>query len=518
MKSAAASLLLLAWCSPLPAAIVLAPPFTDHAVLQREKAVPVWGKAEPAESITVTFQGQRKETTADAEGRWKIQLEALPASATPETLQVIGSVSGTVEIKGVLVGDVWFAAGQSNMQHIVSKCQRTDDEPANFPQIRMFKVWFNAAETPQDSLTGKRAKWSLCQPNTVGSFSAVAYFFARELHKDLQVPIGIINSSWGGTQIESWLSASSLQSSPLREKIADRWKQFLAKYEVEFALYQKKLAAWQAAGGVPADKPREPQGAVSRWTPSGLFNAMVHPFVPYGLRGFLWYQGEANTARHEEYASLFTTLITDWRKDFGQGDLPFYFVQLANFDHKQDPSGQAWAFLREAQLKALALPNTGAAITVDIGDPKDAHYANKQEAGRRLAALALARAYQRPIGDSGPVFVSASEEKDRLRLHFQSAKELVLKPGPKPAFEVAGANKVFHPATAVLDGKTVLVSAPQVPSPIAVRYAWRNAPAVSLFGADGLPAPPFRSDNWTPESSGGAPGVPDSGNDAGEDH
>ncbi len=509
--------LTLSICMPVRAEITLAPLFTDHAVLQREKTVPVWGKAEPAEIITVTFSGQKKETAADSAGRWKVLLDAMPASSSGASLQVTGSVSGATDIQGVLVGDVWFASGQSNMQHTVSKCRNAQEEAAtaNHPQIRMFKVWFNVSETPQESLTGKRAKWSICQPNSVGSFSAVGYYFARELHKELQVPIGIINSSWGGTQIESWMSSPTLQASPLKDKIDEWWKQYLADYEVDLAVYQRKLTTWESAGALPADKPREPQGAVSRWTPSGLFNAMVHPFIPYGLRGFIWYQGEANTARFDQYGTLFKALITDWRKDFAQGDLPFYFVQLANFDHKQDTTGQTWAFLREAQLEALSLPNTGTAITVDIGDPKDAHYTNKQEAGRRLAAVALAGTFARRINTSGPVFERTTEEGRRLRLHFQSEKELVLQPVELAAFEVAGEDQNFHAASASIDGKTLLVASPQVSRPVAVRYAWRNAPSISLFDTDGLPAPPFRSDQWTPKTPAQTMGVPDSGNDAG---
>lgn len=509
--------LFLSVCVHAQAAITLAPLFTDNAVLQRDKAVPVWGKGEPAETITVTFSGQKKETLADSAGRWRVQLDAMPASITAASLKVAGSVSGAKEIRGILVGDVWFASGQSNMQHIVSKCMNPQEEAAaaNYPQIRMFKVWFNVSETPQELLSGKASKWSVCQPNSAGSFSAVAYYFARELHKDLQVPIGIINSSWGGTQIESWMSAPTLQASPLKDNVGNWWKQFLADYEIKLGLYTKQLAAWEASGAKASDKPREPQGAVSRWTPSGLFNAMVHPFIPYGLRGFIWYQGESNTARFDEYGTLFKALITDWRKDFAQGDLPFYFVQLANFDHKQDTTGQAWAFLREAQLEALSLPNTGAAITVDIGDPKDAHYANKQEAGRRLATAALAGTYERNINASGPVFERATEEEGNLRLHFQSEKELVLKPMEPSAFDVAGVDRKFHAASATIDGKTLVVTSPDVPRPVAVRYAWRNAPPVSLFDQDGLPAPPFRSDDWMPLAPARILGVQDSGNDAG---
>lgn len=498
------------------ATIVPAPLFTDNAILQRDKPVPVWGKGVPGETVTVAFKGQKKETTVDSESRWKVVLDPMQASAENDVLHISGSTSGSIQLNGVLVGEVWFCSGQSNMLHIVSKCLNFQSEQAaaDYPQIRIFKVWFNASETPLDTLTSKPSKWSVCQPRSMGSFPAVSYFFARDIYLKLGVPVGMINSSWGGVAIESWMSDSNLKSSPSADKVEARWKQFLADLPAKYAAYETSLAKWKEAGEKPEDRPREVQGAVSRWTPSGLYNAMVHPFIPYAVRGILWYQGEANTDRFDEYSGLFKSMITAWRKDFDQGDLPFYFVQLANFEVKRDATDRTWAFLREAQLAGLELPQTGVAVTVDIGDPKDAHYANKQEASRRLALVALANVYNQKVNATGPVFEKAVVENGTMRVSLKSQADLVLKAEANGGFELAGEDKKFHPAVAKLDGKTVVVSSPSVVRPVAVRYAWRNNPATSLFDAEGLPAVPFRSDDWTPPAPV-AMETTDSGGDAG---
>jgi sialate O-acetylesterase len=320
------------------------------------------------------------------------------------------------------------------------------------------------------------------------------------MHRELGVPVGIINSSWGGTQIESWLGADALRAAPAWEQVSRRWQAELERYPARLAAHEAALARWEESAAraraenapVPA-QPRAPEGPGSRREPSGLFNGMVHPFVSLAVRGILWYQGESNADRHEEYADLFRALITQWRRDFNRDELPFYFVQVANFNVARDPGGQQWANLREAQAKVLDLPNTGMAVTIDIGDPDNVHPADKQEVGRRLALVALAKEFGRDIECRGPAFRTVRLENGRLRVLFDHAAGLVLRTGDgRAAFELAGADGEFRPAEAGIDGETVVLSAADVLEPVAVRYAWRNDPPAPLYNGAGLPAEPFR--------------------------
>jgi len=345
----------------------------------------------------------------------------------------------------------------------------------------------------------------------VGQFTAVGYFFARELHRRLKIPVGLINSSWGGSRIEAWIDPATLAGDPALAGVAQRWRQNLADYPQKLAAYTAALDAWNkanaaaaAAGPGPLDaflkavaKPYPPSGPGSAATPSGLFNAMINPLLPGALRGVIWYQGEANAARAFEYHRLFSALITGWRARFGQGDIPFFWVQLANFDFPGDPTHETWAFLREAQTQTLDLPATGQAVAIDVGDPNNIHPTNKQEVGRRLALIAKAGVYGIPVDFSGPVFAGATREGRALRVRFTYAETGMTAAGrPLQSFEVAGADRRFYPASAIIAGDTLLVQSPQVPEPVAVRYAWRNAPDANLYNGAGLPAVPFRSDTW----------------------
>jgi sialate O-acetylesterase len=483
--------------------ITLAPLFRDGAVLQRDQPLIVWGRAAAAEKVEVKFRNQSASVITSADGRWRVALKAEKASTVPSEL--VASGANTVVVRDVLVGDVWLCSGQSNMAFLVKSAIDADREiaAADFPLIRQFKVPLVVAEKPADDVTGS---WIACSPATVANFSAVAYFFARDLHQKLGVPIGIVNSSWGGTQIESWISEAALRSDAAGTAISDRWATRLEEHPKKVSEHAVALAKWQsdqaaakAAGrefkrGAPA----KPEGPGSRWLPGGLYNAMIAPLVPYGLRGALWYQGESNAARHAEYASLFTTMIKQWRADFAQ-PLPFYFVQLANFENNAGTKGDTWAYLREAQTKALALPNTGMAVTIDIGEPKDIHPKNKQEVGRRLALVARQQLFGEAIESEGPTFVGAKRHGATLRISFSHAEGLRLAPGAtdgRVSFEVAGEDRKFVPAKARIDGGSVVVSAEQIPAPVAVRYAWRNSPDARLFNGAGLPAAPFRSDTW----------------------
>lgn len=447
------------------AAIVLAPLFADHAVLQQGKAVPVWGTADAGEHVVVSFGGQSVGAKASAKGDWIVYLDSLAADATGRQLVAEGKPGDRVTIQDVLVGEVWIASGQSNMEFVVSdphgKVYHVDNEAAevaaaNYPLIRHFKVAHHAAAYPVETAQGD---WALCSPATVPEFSAVAYFFARALFAKLQVPIGIVNCSWGGTPVEAWMSPMALKAAPLPH-------------------------AHPSPG-----HPRE------SWMLAGLYNGMVNPVAPYALRGAIWYQGESNADLAGDYGPLFESLITAWRAHFGQGDFPFYWVQLANYQMPHDASDMSYAELRWQQEQALKLPNTGEAVTIDLGDPKNIHPRNKQEVGRRLALLARSRTYDIPGDDSGPVFERAERDGNSLRVYFGNAQNgLIAANKPLQSFEVAGADGRYWPAQAGIVGTTVIVRAPQVARPVTVRYAWRDAPDANLYNGAGLPAAPFRSE------------------------
>jgi sialate O-acetylesterase len=497
------TLLALAATARALADITLAPLFRDGAVLQRDQPIQIWGRAAAAERVEVKFNKQTASVIAGADGRWKITLKPEKASSIGADLVVSGA--NTVRVRDVLVGEVWLCSGQSNMVWAVRSSNDAEREiaAAKFPLIRHYKVPTAVADKPAFDVA---ATWVSCSPETVGNFSAVAYYFARELHQRLNVPVGLINSAWGGTQIESWMSETSLRANPAASAIYARWEQRLAAHPAALQKHAKAVEKWKAdeaaakaAGKAFARKqPSVPEGPGSRWMPSGIYHAMIAPLVPYTVRGVLWYQGETNAARHGEYAALFQDLIKQWRAEFGQ-PLPFFFVQLANFQGGAGVARDAWAFLREAQASALTLPHTGMAVTIDIGDPKDIHPRNKLDVGKRLALHARQQVYGENIETNGPVFAGAKREGATMRVSFSHAAGLRLEPAAsdgRVSFEVAGADRKFVAAEARLDGDTLVVSAPGVPEPAAVRYAWHNSPDARLFNDAGLPAAPFRSDNW----------------------
>jgi sialate O-acetylesterase len=491
-------------------ALTLAPFFGDHAVLQRDKPVPVWGSAEPADSITVTFHGQSAKATAAADGSWKLSIGPFAASAEPADLVVAGR--STVTLHDVVVGDVWLCSGQSNMEFTVDdggdtyRVDHADTEvaSANFPMIRQLKVERTVAMAPE--LSVKTSGWLQASPGTVGQFTAVGYFFARDIHLAVGVPIGIVDSPWGGTPIESWMSDAARKSTSVAAALDARWKKDLSEWPPErVARYPADMAAWEKAQDDAKKNhtrsnlpwPQPPASNDSPALPGGLFNAMIAPLQPAAIRGILWYQGEANAGRPGEYAELFAAMIRSWREGFGQGDLPFYFVQLANFGDENERVNREWARLREAQAKVLELPATGMAVTVDIGDAHNIHPRNKQEVGRRLALIAKVKVYCVAPAVSGPVFAGAMREGKALRVRFTSCgTELVAHGGAVRSLEVAGEDKVFFPAKGTLETDTLLASSPDVSQPVAVRYAWTNAPDANLYGDTGLPAIPFRSDDW----------------------
>lgn len=496
-------------CAPLLHAVSLAPLFTDHAVLQNGVPVPVWGKGYPSEPVTVTFGDQTLHTKADASGRWRIDLAPLAVSDHPAELVVAGK-NNTITRTDILVGEVWFCSGQSNMEHPFKWSDKPGRDATfnNYPLIRHFGVQKASSSTPLDTVGGD---WRVCSPGEVREFTAVGYYFARELQEKLGVPIGLIRCAYGGTPVEAWMSPATLKSDPAFSIVLDRvakatadWPVVAAKYRADTEAWKKAEAEAKAAGKkFTTPRPRAPMGPNHPYMPHMTYNAMLHPLAPYAARGVIWYQGEGNSSRASEYRGLFSALIGQWRSEWKQDDLPFYFVQLANFK-AGDALGTHWAFLREAQAQTLAVPHTGMAVTIDIGNPDDVHPRNKHDVGRRLARLALARTYGKTLViDSGPVFAQADFKTlaPAVRVDFEKSPATLENNNPDiPAavlgFELAGADQVFHPADAFIEGASVVVKSPMVPAPLAVRYAWRNAPSATLRNTAGLPAAPFRSDNW----------------------
>ncbi len=491
-SATALALTLLALALPAPAEVTFAPLFQDGAVLQRETPLPLWGTADPGERVQIEFLGRSASTVADAEGRWMLTLLPVPASAVPQTLHYQDS-TGDHQLQDLLVGDVWICGGQSNMEWPVRNAVNAEAEiaAADHPLIREFQVAKRIARDPRTSASGT---WVTCAPDTVPHFSAVGYFFARDVQTETHIPIGLINSNWGGTSAEAWLPPAAFDDLSLRVAATSHQAVAFRGIADRIADYHDKLTAWEQ-GARTAQKPGAP------WTPGAenhalvLNNAMIAPLAPYALRGVIWYQGEANADQPATYREIFSGVITAWREQFAQPDLPFYWVQLANWAPGGNAAGTDWAFLREAQTQTLVLPHTGQALALDIGDSVDIHPRNKQAVGHRLARLALARLHGKDIVDTGPTFMTATIKDGSIVLDFEHANGLGTTDQTAPReFEIAGINGQFHPATASLTGSQVSVTAPAVPAPRYVRYAWRNDPAVNLVNAAGLPAVPFRTD------------------------
>jgi sialate O-acetylesterase len=487
--------------TPLARADVRLPAIiSDHMVLQQEAPANVWGWADPGEKVSVTFAGQSATATADGDGAWSVKLPALAPGATGE---LIVSGKNSLSVKDVVAGEVWVCSGQSNMEWPVSKAANPDGEAqaAQFPQIRMFTVVRKPALEPQQDCAGK---WEVCSPATVSSFSAVGYYFARQLHQTLKQPVGMIHSSWGGTPAELWVPKPILARDPDFKPIFDAWQARVAAYPKARAAYDAALAEWKEASkaaraeGKPAPPaPRPPGGGDAFGSPGCLYNGMIEPIADYTIRGAIWYQGESNAAKAKLYRKLFPTMIRSWRAMWG-AEFPFLFVQLANFKARHpEPTDSQWAELREAQLLTLETPRTGMAVAIDIGDADDIHPKNKQEVGRRLALAAEATVYYVDHEFSGPIFTGAQVENGKIRLNFRNADGLKASDGGKlKGFAVAGEDKKFVWADAEIEGDHIVLSSPGVPAPIAARYGWADNPEVNLVNATGLPASPFRTDTW----------------------
>ncbi|RYJ39448.1 Sialate O-acetylesterase [Flavobacterium anhuiense] len=610
--------------------------FSDGMVLQRDKQIPIWGFADANETVEVHFNKQIKKTTADKNGKWTVNLNAEKAGG-PFELVIIGK--NKITIKNVLVGEVWICSGQSNMEFQVFKTMNSEKEisSADYPMIRHFGVVQDLSGTPKDDL--KQGKWEVANKENVGNFTAVGYYFARKLYSELKIPIGIINTSWGGTNVETWTSREAFEkSNEFKNMIADvpslnvdsisklyarrmkervekiqgipvsndneksfkelsfndnSWDELntpslwenqplgdldgvvwmrktitlsaediknkatlsLAKIDDEDITYVNGIEVgrntqWDARRiyQIPENVLKEGKNVIAvrivdnsggggiygesqdlkltigskiipldgKWKfrvivvktalspnsyPSLLYNAMVNPLVPYGIQGVLWYQGEANVWRAEEYKKSFPLMITDWRTKFNQGNFPFYFVQLSTFDEfgGNSQKGSRWAELREAQSETLKLPNTGMAVTTDIGNAKDIHPTNKQDIGLRLAAIAMNNIYGKKQVYSGPTYKSQQIKGNQIILTFDNIGSGLSTPNNDElkGFEIAGSDKVFHSAKAIIKDNKIIVSSDKVQNPVAVHYGWADDDtAINLFNKEKFPASPFRTDNW----------------------
>ena len=479
--------------------------FSDHVVLQSGEPAPIWGWASPGEKISVEIGNQKITTQADVNGEWHVQLRPLHTGAH-FTLTVRGA--NTMVVKDVLAGEVWLGSGQSNMGLQVESANNFESEKAaaDFPEIRMFTV---AARASTNALEDCQGSWQICNSNTVGNFSAALYFFGREIHRQLKVPVGLINSSWGGTPIQPWMPLNVLTNYSGYSALLERKKNEIFAWPARKQQIEADIKAWEIADAkaIAAHQPEPVKPWMpgppdsGQYMPSQLYNAMIHPLVRYRIRGVVWYQGEANAggglAGAGDYTTLQSRLIFGWRQAWGIGDFPFYFVQLPNWNNDGDHRGNSWAFFREGHANILKVPNTGMAVTIDIGEPNNIHPKNKQEAGRRIALLVLAKTYQKNIICHGPEFSESERNGAEIKIHFSHTDGgLAAHDGALKGFAIAGADKKWHTADARIDGAAVIVSSQEVSQPIAVRYDWANNPDGNLYNGADLPAMPFRTDDW----------------------
>ena len=479
----------------------------NHMVLQREQANPIWGWADAHESITLHIGDQRVQTQAAADGGWKVTLDPLPVGG-PYSMRIEGK--NTLLLENIMVGEVWICSGQSNMQWSINASNDPDLEKltAHYPNIRLVTVPRVGTQEPQSDFEGQ---WQPCSPETVGNFSAVGYFFGRQLHQTLNIPIGLINNAWGGSAAEAWVRRDLLEADARYEPLLERWK----KTESDEALlkamsdYEAALETWESAAatarGLGKDipnRPRRPNNALTgNHRPGNIYNGVLRPTIGYGIRGAIWYQGESNAGRAYQYRDLFPLMIQNWRDVWDQGDFPFYWVQLADFRMEKDqPSDSDWAELREAQTMTMSrLPNTGEAVIIDLGEAQDIHPKNKEDVGKRLARWALAREYGFDLVHQSPKYASMERQGSKIILSFDHVGGgLDLFDVQKPVgFTIAGADQQFqHAEGKILNQHQIEVWSESVAQPVAVRYAWADNPVCNVQNKEGLPLTPFRTDDW----------------------
>ena len=509
------ALVLLSLPSSVLAELSLPHFFSDHMVLQRERAAAVWGQADPKAEVTVAFKGKTVAAQADAEGHWRAAIETGPADAEGSELKITTGAESVV-LKDVLVGEVWLASGQSNMYFTMNRVPAYAElmAKANYPALRMFNAPLVTAAEPQGDIEGE---WSLCSPESVPGYSAVAFFFALKLHQELGIPVGVLKTCWGGKPVETFTSREALNTHPASKALVDKLMAEVASYDPATAQtdYEAKLEKWKAtvaaAKGKSAEarkrlpkKPMAPKPPLlTEGKPGVLFDAMIHPFVGYTLRGAIWYQGEGNAkVGAVPYDESLPLMIRDWRQRWGD-EFSFYFVQLANYRVPSTAPGtpDPWALLQDRMRHILeTTPKTGMAVINDVGEVSDIHPKDKMTPGYRLARWALAKDYGRDFLYSSPLYKSSEVKDGAIRVTFDHAGGgLKSRDGAAlKRFEIAGADKVWHWAEAKVDGTdSVVVSSAEVKQPVAVRYAWASNPeGANLVNSEGLPASVFRTDDW----------------------
>lgn len=481
----------------------------SHMVLQRDVSVPIWGWADQGEEVTVVLGNAKVSAKPGSDGKWMVKLPAMSAGG-PHTMTVKGR--NAIELTDILIGEVWICSGQSNMEMGMNGIQDADKEvaAAQYPNIRLYHVfpWKTATE-PQDDFD---ANWQVCSPDAVkkggfwtSGFPATAYFFGRQIHKELDVPVGLIATCWGGTRIEPWTPRAGFESVPSLNDVVKVIDKATPKFNAAVRTAVEDTEKWLPTAkkaieeGMRVPPPPEwPKHLFEKNDqPTSIYNAMVHPLVPFAIRGAIWYQGESNHPDGMAYFEKMKALINGWRRIWGQGEFPFYYVQIAPFDalYPDDTLPRLW----EAQSAALSIPNTGMAVTVDIADLKDIHPKNKQDVGKRLALWALARTYSKTGFEySGPLYKSMAVEDGKIRLQFDHVGAGLVSRDGKPLswFDIAGEDRKFVKADAAIDGETVVVSSSEVAKPVAVRLGWSRKAEPNLSNKDGLPASPFRTDKW----------------------
>ena len=473
--------------------------FGDHMVLQQGRANPVWGWADAGEAVTVSIAGQTHKTVADADGTWRVNLD--PMNVGPvHSLTIKGK--NTVTFEDVLIGEVWICSGQSNMAFAMGSNYDGDLDilTAHFPNIRLISVPQVGTQEAKDNFNGQ---WERCSPKTVASFSAAGYIFGRQLHQTLNVPIGLIDNAWGGSAAEAWIRRDVFSSDDRYAELMGKWEQTerTFDYEKARATFQDRLKKWNE-GGKKGNRPRAPRNPLTgNQRPANIYNGVLHPSIGYGIKGAIWYQGESNAGRAYQYRHLFPLMIQHWRDEWKQGAFPFYYVQLADFRAESaNPQESAWAELREAQTMTMSkLPNTGQAVIIDVGEGRDIHPRDKTTVGKRLARWALARDYGVNISYRSPEYKSMEIKGNKATVSFNHVGRGLFSfdVNAPVGFAVAGKDRKFVWANAKLVGKDkVEVWNDQVGAPVAVRYAWADNPVCTLFSREGLPATPFRTDDW----------------------
>ena len=480
------------------------PIFGSHMVLQREMKDKVWGRANPGEEVTVAIEHQTKTAKTDEKGNWSVLLDPLP-SGGPHTLTIKGE--NTLTFEDVLVGEVWLCSGQSNMQFDLQAAYGGDLEvkAAKFPKIRLISVPQVGTQDPKFDFHGK---WEVCSPKTAGSFSAAGYFFGKQLFETLDVPIGLIDDSWGGSACEAWIRRDKLEADQKYKPLVERWVEFEKNYPNAKADFEKKMEEWRelatkakAEGKPLPPRPNNPEGMMTgNSRPGNIYNGVLKPTIGYGMRGAIWYQGESNAGRAYQYRDLFPLMIESWREEWGIGDFSFYWVQLADFmNEKDEPGDSAWAELREAQTMTMKLPKTGEAVIIDIGEGRDIHPRNKRDVGLRLARWALAKDYGIEVACQSPTYKSMEKNGSKIVLTFDHADHGLYSfdVGDPRGFSIAGSDHKFVSAKAkILGADKIEVWADAVSDPASVRYAWADNPVCNVYNRVGLPMTPFRTDDW----------------------